>query len=1090
MALQYLLGSSGSGKTTRLYEQLIQEAVANPTGRYLVIVPEQFTMSTQAQIVRLHPNHGTFNIDIVSFPRLAHKVFGELGTKTGKVLADTGKSLLIRKVLSEEEEELKSFKRHIHQAGFVEEVKSAISEMLQYGVTSDTLREVAGTEEVGKKKVLSQKLVDLAHCYDGFRKEVEDRYIASEEVLDLLAQVAENSKLLDCDVITLDGFTGFTPVQYRLIEKLLKKAKNLRVVLTMDATAIREKNIHRGMEELFALSKDTMAKLGNLARNLDIPEEVYSLSKKDEAPVRLCDSPSLQFLEAHLFRNDGARYEKDCDIHIYEADFARDEVAYTIATMKQLIHDKKYHYRDFAIVTAGLDGYAQTFANLLKQNQIPVFLDYKRSLLGNPASNLLRAGCRLVEENFSYESVFTMLKTGLMNFKQDDVDQLENYCLATGLRGYTRYAKEWTTKTKVIRRGESFFKNLELSRKKLVKMISPFYQAMKKAKTVEDYVDGLYLLMDELHLEVQLEKLAESYGDARPDLFGEYSQVYDKIVDMLEQFVSLLGTEKMDITCFREILEAGLGELKVGLIPQMQDAVVVGDLERTRLEQVKVLFIVGANDDVIPKKNGGSGVLSDFDKEVLKGHSIELSLPAREQGFIQRFYLYQIMTKPSDALYLTYSKMSNEGRSKRRSYLIFELLRMFSKCTIASASQMDGRLSLVSIPKANLTYSWVEKESIGEDSAKELYGEDFQTHITGMEKFASCAFAHFLQYGLKLEERELYEVGMNDLGTLYHDCLESFTKPLIEEKRSFTDLTEEERKDMVHYHVEKVLEDFGGDLFTSTNRRMYMTKRLEERVNRTIWAVTEQLKKGLFVPVKVEEEFFLGEILKGRIDRIDLCDRGDTLYFKVIDYKTGSAEFSLDQTYYGLKIQLLTYMNAVLKEERKLHPEKKVVPAGMFYYHIQDPFVEEKSSLEEVRMDQLLKLRLDGVVNSDPEVVELMDQEKKGDSIAIPVKFKKEGTYDLSEKRDLSTERMNLLGDYVMDGIHKNYEKVLQGEVSKNPYQLQSKKACTYCNFRSICGFDEKHAKYRTLPTLSNDEIWRNIETWQTSHNGQENNNE
>lgn len=1069
MALQLILGASGSGKSYRLYDDVIKESIQYPQNHYIVIVPEQFTMGTQEKIVKMHPAHGVLNVDIVSFPRLAYKVFEEMGIQEGEILDDTGKSLIVRKILEDKKDELLIFKKNIDKPGFVEEIKSAVSEMLQYGVAPKDLRHVV--EEVTDKPLLTYKLRDLITVFEGFKSYVNGKYIASEEILEVLCRVANRSKMLRDSIITLDGFTGFTPIQYRLIQILMECCQKLTVTVTIDSG--EKMNLQDGMENLFYLSKNTIRKLYHIADESGVGIKA-PIIMNDKVPVRLKESAGLVFLEKNIFRYGNAHFTgKDDSIQIFEGNMPKNEIAFAVGEIKRLIMEKGYHYRDFAIVSADIETYGELAVNMLSQNDIPSFLDYKRNIMGNSAVGFIRGALQIVEEDFSYESVFGFLKTGLTGISKEETDILENYCLALGIKGYKRYESTWIRKTPRMEKAGLSMEYINSVREKVLDLLKVFRGAVRECKTVLDYSRVLYDFMLQTSLEEKLKQKAKEFAEmGELSLRGEYEQVYGKMIGLLDKFVALLGDEKVGFREFNDILDAGLGEIKVGLIPQSKDAVMIGDIERTRLENVKVLFFTGVNDGIIPKQSAGGGIISESDKEILRENGVELSMTEREKVFIQKFYLYLSMTKPSERLYLSYARICSDGKSRKMSYLLITICRLFPDLRIRSDAAGDSVLRLVRIPESSVKWNFL-KDEIREDVAEELYGKDYMTSISAIENFSACAFAHFVTYGLRLSEREVYDIKATDIGTLYHDALERFSEKLVNADKTFTGLTDKERRQLIEESVLEITTDYGNTVLYSTKRNEYMISRVISMADRTVWAIGNQLMHGKFVPSDFEKSFVLDKKVKGRIDRIDTYEDKDNVYVKVVDYKTGESDFDLQDTYYGLQIQLVTYMNAALAMEKKKHPEKEIVPAGLFYYNIKNPFVEDTDDIDAAMLE---KLRVKGILNDDLSVLDALDDEKNGKSLVIPASFNKDGEVKQAPNI-LTEEQIRKLAEHVDSLIEDSVRQILKGKTEVNPYRKDKKSGCDYCAYRSLCGFDEKipDCKYHGLKNLSDEIIFQNL---------------
>lgn len=1154
MSLQFIIGGSGSGKTRRLYEDLIRQAGSDPDGRYFAVVPEQFTMQTQKDIVTLHPCHGVMNIDIVSFERLAYRIFEELAVENLAVLDDMGKSMVLRKVAAGRKKELKLFGGHLEKIGFIGELKSMLSEFFQYGITAEILDGLlVEAEKENWSAMLRQKLNDMTVLHRAFKEYTENKKcIVKEEILELLCRVLPQSELIKDSVVTLDGYTGFTPVQYRLLELLLTYCKRVVVTITMDP----EENPYKesGPQHLFHMSKHTVCKLTDLAVQTGAGREEDILLKEYPA-WRFKNSPELQFIEKELFRYHGRKYAAEKDgkteetagkatknpgIVLFQSDTPIKEVEMIAGEIERLIKQEGYRYRDIAVVTGALDTYSREVVRQFEANRIPAFIDYKKNIMGNPMVELLRAALELLEKNFSYETVFRYLKTGLVTENQEMVSRLENYVLALGIRSYKRWDSPWES----VYRGAELINLDELNafREEVLTPLRPLKEVFGDRKsTVKDKTAALVYFLEALHIEEKLKGYEKEFGAAgEVSLEKEYSQVYGLVIELFDRITALLGDETVGKKEYSDILDAGFEEIKVGLIPAVVDRVVVGDITRTRLSHIRVLFFAGVNDGIIPAVTGRGGILTEAERGNLKKHQIELAPTAREEGFLQRLYLYLVMTKPSDRLYLSYALSSCDGKSLRPSGLIGQVLKMFPDKHVMSADERqmaawslplgkrrvieglkdygknreDGRFmelfrffslseehgeAMKQLVEASF-YTY-EDHGIGRTAAKEIYSAILHGSVTRMEQYASCAYAHFLAYGLELLERPVYELAAADIGNLFHNSIDLYFKRMKEENRSFRDISDEDRKKLVGECVSSVTRDYGNTIMSSSARNQYLERKVHRITDRTIWALTEQLKKGDFEPSGFEVTFSPADNLramkipvsreeaihlKGRIDRVDLCEDGDLLYLKIIDYKTGKTKFDLMEAYYGLQLQLVVYMDAALEKEQRKHPDKKVVPAGIFYYNIADPMVDRQKGMgeEETKQAILGELRMNGLVNGRPEAIVHLDNRldfsspKGEESTVVPVSVKND---EIARKSSVAGEkRFEALGAFVNRKLKSMGREILDGRVSIAPYKSGSRTACDYCPYHSVCGFDLKTNGYgyRRLDKVSPEEVWQEIDKY------------
>ncbi len=1122
MGLRFYIGASGSGKSYQLYDHIISESEANPHVNYLIVVPDQFTMQTQLEMVRKHPNKGIMNIDVLSFGRLSHRIFEEVGGNDKPVLDDTGKSLVLRRVAAGVEDSLGVMRRNIRKPGYISEVKSALSEFMQYGLGTKDVEKLCAY--ASRRNALAYKLKDLHLLYQGFLDFIRERYITTEETLDLLRKVLSRSRIVRDSVIAFDGFTGFTPIQYNVIQELMQLAQEVIVTVTMD---VREDiYVQDGEQKLFHLSKKTIHDLERRCREAGVKRE-KDVMIADEVARRCKDNPGLSHLERELFRYPYQVYQgRQESIRVFEASNPREELRQVCLEIRRLVRERAYCYRDIAVVTGDLERYGFLAREMFRRFEIPFFVDQTNKLVLNPFIEFIRSALLVVIQEYSYEAVFHFLRCGMAGVTPDETDRLENYCLAMGIRG----KKAWNNKfTRRLRRQEDETEELgqlNAVREKVVSMLAPLMQRKEEKKaTGRELVCSLYAFIVNASIE---EKLAEyeRYFTEQGDLVRakEYAQIYRLVMELLEQICGLLGEEELEIREFADILDAGFAEIKVGTIPQNVDKVVIGDIERTRLCEIKALFFIGVNDGIIPKSGGTGGIISDIDREFLQESEYELAPTPRQQMYIQRLYLYLMMTKPTELLYLSYAKVDNEGKSIRPAYLVNTVTRLFPDIEIGQPqlrpmeeqieSSADTLAYLVTLlrryaadeigeqrrlfitlydtfvrneryapvleqmKRAAFSYlSNADTNRLPRELAHLLYGQILKNSISRLEKFASCAYAHFLQYGLSLEERGKYSFESVDMGNVFHAVLENFADKIAGEGYTWFDFPAEAGERIVGECLEDYAAAYGETILYSSKRNEYMITRMRRILNRTVQTLQYQLRKGAFTPENFELSFQMTSDLDavnislseeermqliGRIDRVDTCRREDKLYVKIIDYKSGNRKFDLAALYYGLQLQLVVYMNAAMEGLKKKEQEQKndtrVIPAAMLYYHVSDPMTETdkgQPDISEINAAILDELKMTGMVSDDEEVIKLLDKDFEAKSSVIPVARKKDGSFTQASSV-LSSEDFKTVSDYVNHKIKELGVSILDGDIGLNPYEQKGGEACTYCDYRSVCGFDKK----------------------------------
>ncbi|SES80689.1 helicase-exonuclease AddAB subunit AddB [[Clostridium] polysaccharolyticum] len=1141
MALQVVLGSSGEGKSYELYSKIIKDARKHPEQNFIIIVPEQFTLQTQKELVAMDPKHGIMNIDILSFLRLSYRIFEEIGQQDLVVLEETGKSMLVRKALEEKKESLTVLKGDIKKSGFVAEVKSLLSEFMQYSIGLEELEKMVELTE--KKPLLQAKLEDTLLVYRRFRELLEHKYITAEEVLEALCDSIEESRIIRNSTICFDGFTGFTPNQYKVLEKLMILCPKVYVTVTLD----RRESLSKKTEkfQLFHLSKQTIDKLYQIARDTktEILEPWYA-GKGQEVPYRYRNSKPLAVLERNLFRFPYQSYSHEQnDIQIMCASSPKGEVLYTISQINYLIREKGYRYRDIAVVTGDVESYANIIEREFYKAGFTFFLDHKKDIRSNPFIELLRSMLTMFNSNFTYESVFRYLRTGLLDFSEKEIDVLENYCIAHGIRGLNSWKKPFRNRSK--RENGLDYGLLNNIRGKMMEPLLVFEQEVKESNTVLAYTKALYQFIAGQNIFEKLEAYCGQFEEEeKPLLVKEFQQIYRIIMDLFDKMVELLGDETVTLKEYEELLDTGYSEIKVGLIPPGVDQIVIGDIERTRLKDIKALFFIGVNDGVIPKIGDGGGLLSDMDREAFQAAKLELAPTKRENAYTEQFYLYLNMTKPSERLYLTYCNIGADGKAKKPSYLIGKMKKLYSKLQVLEESNLQTKIQYIldadkglryllgglrNFPKEEqedawkelFTYYWStkkgrekllhlldgvyyksEEKGLSKAVVKALYGEELENSVTRLEQYASCAFAHFMAYGLALQERKQFQVAIPDIGDLFHAAIENFSKEIKKNGFTWHQLSTEDmegqRELFVKEAVIQAVEERGNDAIFSTKRNEYLVTRLERMTSRTVWALCKQIAQGDFEPAGYEVSFTpidnrkaatmpLGEEftmrLKGRIDRVDSCEDEENVYVKIIDYKSGTTGFDLQKIYYGLQLQLVVYLDAAMEITKEAYPVKKVIPAGIFYYRIEDPMIERlagKPSKEEMEEDILKELKVNGLVNEDREILKKLDhifaEEKSVKSKVIPVELTAKGAFS-AYSSVAKEEQFYALTQYAKSKLQDFGQEIVEGNTKAEPYKLEKRTACDYCKYDGICGFDKKlpGSQYRMLKKMDKDSIWEEI---------------
>ncbi|KJZ92773.1 ATP-dependent nuclease, subunit B [Clostridium sp. IBUN22A] len=1144
MSIRFIYGRAGIGKSTWCINSIAENIKKDDENKLILIVPEQYTFNTENRILKSIGEPALLRTQVLSFKKMAHEVFEECGGRVKEIIKESGRNMLIHKVLNEKIESLEYFRKISREQGFYEIVSDVISEFKKYNVEVDSLRNI---EESIQESDLYNKIRELSIIYEAFNEEMNEGYIDGDDELTLLGK-----KLLENDIYTnsevwIDEFSTFTPQQLEIIRLLARRCKRVNITLCMDNRD--NSNGNQDITDVFNTIKNTENKILKIMKENNISYDKpinLNMINVNEGYNRFKNSPELEHIEKYFFTYPFNSFNGKCEnVKLYKANNIYDEIERVAKSITALIRSGKYRYKDISVVCRNIDDYEKITSVIFKDYEIPYFLDKKLELLNNPLIILITSAFEILFKDWSYESVFKYLKTGLTGIENNYIDVLENFVLEYGVKGY-----KWTVKEII---SESWFNNNEeLSEEKIFiseimdevrRPLLVFHNKIKGKHKVSHICKAIYEFLIDIHAFERINEWIEKFDEiGLEDKVKEYSQVEESVIDILDQAVDVMGDKDLDSYDFFKILNSGFNNEEIGVIPVALDQVNIGDVARIKGRDVKALYIVGVNDGILPASKKEEGILSDNDRNILSDIGIELASNTRNKVFEEQFLLYTVLTISSDFLMISYPMADFEGKSLRPSIVISRIKKILPKLVEESdlydlSSYKDKLNKVISpIPTFNElilamrkncdeenveeywreVYKWYKdspeyenkvknifkgldysnlKNHVNKNNLRELYANEdgkLMFSVSRLEKYAECPFSYFVQYGLKAKNRKIYEFTPPDLGSFVHDILDLFTNRVKKEGILWSELNNERCKDSLTCLIDIRLSEQTNSILNSSKRFKYLSQRFKRVISKSVTVMAEQIGKGEFEVFKTEFDFGnykTGEAvmlnlqddekvyLQGRIDRIDTLDLDGQTYIRIIDYKTGAKKFDLNELYYGLQMQLLVYLDAIIKNSKYIL-EKQVVPGAVLYFKVDDPIIKSKKEMttEEVETEVLEELKLKGLVLKDAKVVKAMDRDIEGYSLVIPAAFKKDG--DFKSTSDVVTEEeFTLLREYVNRKMISLCEDMLCGDIKIEPTKQANRSYCEYCDFSSICQFDTsiKDNKYKIVGKKSRTEIWDNI---------------
>lgn len=1072
MGLKIIYGRAGTGKSTFCINQIKKKINNSPNNKLILLVPEQFTFQTENKVLNAIGERYVLNAEVLSFKRLAHNVFNECGGATRTIMGDAGKSMLIFKVLEDLGDNMTVFKNASRQKGFIDIASKTITEFKKYNVNNEVLDLTINEIE---DENLKMKMEELKDVFNEFNSRLHEGYVDEEDQLLLLNEKLDGCSLYDGAEIWIDEFSSFTPNQLSVIGKLLKRAKSVNITLSID-----EVNSLKGESDLFVATKNTEKRLMNLIQEEGIAFNGY-INLNEGIPYRFKENKELAHIERQLYAYPFKQYRgENNSLRLYRANNNYDEIEFVAKDILRLVREKQYRFKDISVICRDVDNYEKVVSAIFAEYEIPYYIDKKIDIASNPLIVFINSAVDIISKNWTYESMFKYLKTGLIKeFRGIEgaelIDELENYVLAYGIKG-KKWMEEWVNYSSSILKEEYIseenkqrLERLNDIRETIVAPLDEFNKQCKGKKTLKEFATILYEFLDsKLDVMDTIDKYVDYFKENDMAIEAkEYSEVRDIFIDVLEQAVDVLGNEVMDLNEFMKVLNIGLSQYEMGLIPVALDQVNIGDITRIKSRGTKALYIIGVNDGVLPSASKEEGILSDNDREILLEKGISLASDTRTKIFEEQFLVYTAFTIAEEYLVVTYPLADFEGKSQRPSIIVHRLKKILpnvkeesegfklvndkyekisakiptlNELMIAIRKNYDGAeiedywkyvydwylrepkwKERIEYVKKGLEYTNLEN-NISKEKAKKLYEDNknkISLSVSRLERYAQCPFAYYIQYGLKAKDRKIYEFTAPDLGSFMHEILDEFTNEIKEKDLKWSDLSKENCRNIINSLVDNQVKNNKSSILNSSKRYSYFTDRFKRILTKSVMVISEQMKRSDFEIYKNELAFGFSKdmnsikldlpsgesfYLNGRIDRVDKLNLDGETYLRIIDYKTGSKKFDLNKFYNGLQMQLLVYLDALINNSENI-VENQAMPGAILYFRIDDPILKSKGDLteEEIKSEVLKELKLEGLLLDDVKVVKAMDNTLEPGTHSLIIPANMKKAGDLGKNKALIT---------------------------------------------------------------------------------------
>ena len=1023
--------------------------------------------------------------------------------------------MLIYSILSNKKNNLKFLGKSENN---IDMIMTQLTELKKHGVSLDNLETL---KENIEDTYLESKLNDIYTVYSQFQEKIKNNYIDENDSLTILKEQLDSTNMFDNTEIYIDEFVGFTKQEYDIIEKLLEKAYKVTISITSDEL-YKTKD---ASNDIFYTNKETISKILKIAKanNIKIEEPV-----KQEEIYRF-KNKELNHIEENLYNFPYKKFNEDVtNLKLFLANNQYSEVENIARTIVKLVRDEGYRYRDIAIITKNIDTYSNLCKAIFNEYNIPVYIDEKRDLSQNILVKYLISILDVFSKNWTYDSVINYIKSGFTNISQEDIYLLENYALEWNVRGSLWYKQDWNFRD-ADEKGEEQIAHLNELRRNIVDPLVKLKNNLSGKKSAKQISENLYKFFIENKIdEILAEKINKLNEAQEVSISAEYETSWKIIMQVLDEIVLVFGDENITFETYMQILKTGLGESKLGTIPMAQDEVTVGDVDRSRSHKIKIVFIIGLNDGMFPGTTKAEGFLNDADRQKILEKGIELAKGTVDRIYEDNFNIYKAFTTAEEKMYLSYSSSDMEGKSLRQSILISRIKKIFAKvqeesdiiqrkseiCTKQNTFEellinlrdfRDGKEidpiwfkiynifdndtewkpKLESAIKA-LSYTNVP-EKITKENVEKMYGDVLKTSVSRLEQYSSCPFSYYLKYGLKLNEKETFNLEAVDTGTFMHDVIDSFFARLDEQEINIKQITDEEIEEIVTDIIQDKLNLNKNYIYTVSAKYKILAGRLKKVVTTSMKYIVQSIKqsefevfghemefggKGQYKPITVKTDDGKRVEIIGKIDRVDILKNPDGTYVRIIDYKSSIKNIDLNQVVSGLQLQLLTYLNETCKVEDFL-------PAGVLYFNLSNPSISSEKNMTDEEIENKIKqeFKMKGLILADVNIIRKMDTkiDETGTSTIIPAGIKKDGEINNLKTSAISKEQFNYLQKYMNKLIKQISESILAGNIEVKPYYNTKLKTtpCTYCKYRSICRFDENSAtnKYNYISNLNKDAV-------------------
>lgn len=1104
--LRFILGKSGTGKTTYIYNT-ISELAKSGNNKILMLVPDMSTFETEKAFLNLLGARLSKNIKVFGFSRLCRFVFEKTLNHTQNVIDNGTRAVIMNIALEHLTEKLKLLKTK-NTKTLSEIMLQTLSDCKKNNISTDTLYDASKNVE---NETLKTKLYETAIILDTFDAILSQSYVDPLDDLTRLYNILLENNIFEGYTVFVDSFSGFTAQQLKVLRLIMSQSNSVFVALTLDPES-------DGREEVFATSQSTYKTLKNIAKSdcIDI-----------KTPVKLTENKKfsnseLELLEKSAFRNNITPDSKNPEnVIIYSASDRYEECEFVAKQIKHMIVDENYLYNDISVICHDTEPYKGIINTVFEKYEIPYFMDAHSDIEVKPVVRMVNAIFRIIFDNFERDDVISLLKTGLTANSPQEISLFENYTYIWNINN-SAFKSEFTQNPRGF---SSTFtdndkSNLEITekvRKSIVEPLLNFGENIKN-KNGREITELLYKLLSELKVQDALNDLYDKLENGvEKGLGAEQIRVWNFLMEAFDKTVAVIGDTPVSPKRYYELLSIQISSIELMQIPQTIDSVTITTAQRVRISKQKVTFLIGCVDGEFPAVPHCSGVFSSFELKMLSLNNVKLSEDFSDLADLETFMAYSCMTSPSEKLYVSYPSADLLGSPYNPSVIFEEIRKVFPNIILLDRADFDRKKeSMCALQPAfeeyarSLSENNENLQSLGEffatdsrysskcnavfrsidnspfrienpENAEKLFGDNLSISASQIEKFSLCRFAYFCNYGLKIRERLRAEINPMEYGTLVHFILEKFFSSYS--KAEYSLMSDDDLKDFIGNVLSKYIELYFGGAESRTKAFLYNLKVLSDNVFILLKHIVSELSQSDFDVADCELKIgkdIPSYTLKlpdghniaicGYVDRVDVMEKDGEKFLRVIDYKTGTKKFKLSDILYGLNLQMLLYLYSI-----KLNGTEKyggITPAGILYMPATVPVISSQTELSDDKINSEIdkELKMNGLLLDDVDVIRGMDKSEAGKYIPVKIKL----DTPVSERSIANLEQFGKIFKKLEHTVASMGKDLYQGRIQASPAK-GAHDACEYCPYDSVCAY--RMSNPINTFDITNDEVYTSIDS-------------